>query len=297
MLQVIKHKVLFLVIAAVSVTFSLAMIIFFGLKPGIDFTGGTIVEIKAPGVEQKIDTPSEWIRKTFTDEGADVGSVQKSGDDVYIVKTKEIDQKKWSAILSKLQEKYKDTKEQSFETIGPLLGAELLKKTFYAVVIATFMLLFYIAWRFEHRLYGITAVAAMIHDVLLILASFAVFGFLFNVEVDIMFVTATLTALAFSVHDTIVLYDRVREVERRHPKEKFADIVNLAINATIVRSVSTSLAIIFVLTSLLLLGGETIRWFVAALLVGTITGVYSSPFIAAPLVVVLRDWEKSRKKK
>ncbi len=208
-----------------------------------------------------------------------------------MIKAKAIEPAVWEAVKTGLSERFDDFAEVSFETVGPIFGRELLQKTAVAVALAALLLMVYITWRFRDRKFGVTAIVAMAHDVLVILASFAVFGHLWGVEVDIMFVTATLTALAFSVHDTVVLYDRIRETLARHPKDEFDQVLNMAINSTLVRSLSTSLSLIFVLTALLLLGGAVIRWFVVALLIGTLTGVYSSPFTAAPLLAV---WVEKR---
>jgi preprotein translocase subunit SecF len=145
-------------------------------------------------------------------------------------------------------------------------------------------------------MYGVTAIVALFHDLLVILGAFVFLGLWFGVEVDIMFVTAALTALAFSVYDTIVIYDRVREGLRRNPNTDFKEVVNLAINGTLVRSLSTSLSILFVLVSMAVLGGKVIFWFVIALIIGTISGSYSSPFLAAPLLTVWHDFIHRKKK-
>ncbi|MCA9392440.1 protein translocase subunit SecF [candidate division WWE3 bacterium] len=293
MFDIIKRKNLFLMIGSITVALCIATIAVLGLNAGIDFTGGSIVDVQSETCAQ--DNCEDFLRSVFLDKGIEVHSVVKSGENDFQVKTKAITQEQWTDVKSKLSEEYPDFTEQSFETIGPTLGQELLRKTAVAIFVASVLLLIYIAWRFEERIYGVAAVVAMIHDILVILATFAIFGKLWDVEIDVMFVTAALTSIAFSVHDTIVLYDRVRETLRRNPKSDFPHVVNLGINSTIVRSLSTSLTIVLVLTALMLLGGENIRWFVAALIVGTLTGVYSSPFIAAPLVVFLK--EKMGKKK
>ncbi|NTV30508.1 protein translocase subunit SecF [candidate division WWE3 bacterium] len=287
MINLVKYRKVFLVISTITMLSSLAAVLFFGLKAGIDFTGGTVIEVRGDSVIQS-DKVSD-LRQVFMDKQVEPSSIQKTNDGSLVIKTLAIDQNKWEEIKGSIKEKFGDFEELSFETIGPLLGKELVQKTITAVIITGIGLLFYIGWRFKNRRFGVTAIVAMIHDILVILGVFAVLGRVWGVEIDLMFVTATLTALAFSVHDTIVLYDRVRETLRRNPKENFNDVVNLAINSTLVRSLSTSLSVVFVLTALVLLGGETIRWFVVALLVGTISGSYSSPFTAAPLLTVWHD--------
>ncbi len=293
MFNFVKYKILFITMGFVTVIVSLAAIFGFGLKPAIDFTGGTIIEVTSESLRN-----GDWndvVRSVFLDAGVEVGAVQTSADKNIVIKTKEIDQTKWSEIQAKLKEGNPDLIEASFETIGPTLGRELLNKTLMAILLASVALLVYIGWRFSERVYGVTAVVAMVHDVLVILGVFALLGHYLGVEVDVMFVTAALTTLAFSVHDTIVLYDRVRETLRRSPNDDFETVVNTAINATMVRSLSTTLTIIFVLVALLLLGGENIRWFVVALLVGTVTGVYSSPFIATQLLAAWKGRDRIKK--
>lgn len=293
MFNFVKYKILFITVGVITIVVSLAAIFGFGLKPAIDFTGGTIIEVTSESLRN-----GDWndvVRSVFLDAGVEVGAVQTSGDANVVIKTKEIDQTKWSEVQTKLKEVYPDLTEASFETIGPTLGRELLNKTLMAILLASVSLLVYIGWRFSERVYGVTAVVAMVHDVLVILGVFALLGHYLGVEVDVMFVTAALTTLAFSVHDTIVLYDRVRETLRRSPNDDFETVVNTAINATMVRSLSTTLTIIFVLVALLLLGGENIRWFVVALLVGTVTGVYSSPFIATQLLAAWKGRDRIKK--
>jgi len=189
--------------------------------------------------------------------------------------------------------------EARFETVGATLGAELVRNTITGIAIAAFLILTYIAWRFKDRMYGVCAVLAMLHDMLILLGVFSILGHFFDVEVDALFVTAVLTILSFSVHDTIVVYDRIRESIRKYPKEDFIMLVNRAVSETLVRSLNNSLTIIFMLLALLLLGGESIRWFVFALLIGTLAGTYSSTFTAAPLVALWyeRIGNKPRKQK
>ncbi len=159
--------------------------------------------------------------------------------------------------------------------------------------IAAGWILVWVAWQFKSLQFGISAVLATLHDTVIILGTFAALGHFIGVEVDILFVTAALTVLAFSVHDTIVVYDRIRETMKKHGGSSMKEIANRALSETIVRSLNNSLTIIFMLVALFLMGGQTIKWFVAALLVGTISGTYSSPFVAVPLLVT---WEELKKK-
>ena len=176
--------------------------------------------------------------------------------------------------------------ELRYETVGPVMGRELLIKTLTALVLAAVGITLYIAYRFRSLKYGISAVLAMFHDTLVVIGVFSLLGRFFGVEVDTLFVTALLTIMSFSVHDTIVVYDRIREIAKKNSGTPYIDIVNKAVTETLSRSINNSMTIIFALLALWLLGGETIKWFVFALLIGTITGTYSSTFTAAPILVV-----------
>ncbi|PIZ46173.1 protein translocase subunit SecF [candidate division WWE3 bacterium CG_4_10_14_0_2_um_filter_41_14] len=293
MINFIKRTNLFLIISSVTIVVSLLLVLVFGLKPGIDFTGGTVVQISGVTTQDGSEVSKDEVSHILSDQGVDVVSVITTSTG-FELRFKETSQEQWTPVSDVFAQTYAGYVQDSFQTVGPVLGQELVRKTLFAVILSSISLLFYIAWRFKDRVFGIAAVIALIHDVLVILGTFALLGNLLNVEVDVMFVTATLTALAFSVHDTIVLFDRVREVKRRQPKDDFETVMNTAINSTLVRSLSTSLSIAFVLIALLVLGGTVIRWFVVALLVGTISGAYSSPFTAAPLTVFWHRWKKNK---
>lgn len=248
-----------------------------GFKPAIDFTGGSLAEVKVEADETR-------IREVAGEEGIVLSSVQTSEDGV-LLRMEVIDQQRWDGFKGKLG----SVEERRFETVGPTLGKELLMKTVTAIALAAGLILLYIAYRFRSMKFGICAVTAMLHDTLVLLGSFSLLGHFYSVEVDTLFVTALLTILSFSVHDTIVVYDRIRETKKLNPKLGFEDVVNQAVTTTLSRSINNSMTIIFMLLALFLLGGATIRWFVLALLIGTVSGTYSSTFTAAPLLVV---WER-----
>lgn len=253
-----------------------------GFKPAIDFTGGSLAKVKVEADETR-------IREVAGEEGIVLSSVQTSEDGV-LLRMEVIDQQRWDGFKGKLG----SVEERRFETVGPTLGKELLMKTVTAIALAAGLILLYIAYRFRSMKFGICAVTAMLHDTLVLLGSFSLLGHFYSVEVDTLFVTALLTILSFSVHDTIVVYDRIRETKKLNPKLGFEDVVNQAVTTTLSRSINNSMTIIFMLLALFLLGGVTIRWFVLALLIGTVSGTYSSTFTAAPLLVV---WDKVKNKK
>jgi preprotein translocase subunit SecF len=275
-----------------------------GLKPSIDFTGGTLLEIALP--------PGSPITKDIieqsTPDGIAISSLQVTGANTYLIRMKPItkDQNEQfkeqiasrsgliTASVSAKLAVGQNLKELRFETVGPILGQELLNKTYIAVILASLLILAYVAYRFNELKYGVSAILAMFHDTLVLIGVFSLLGYFAHVEVDTLFVTAVLTTLSFSVHDTIVVYDRIRESKRKFPSVNQVTLINKSVTETMTRSINNSMTIIFMLLALLMFGGVTIKWFVLALLIGTITGTYSSPFVAGPLLVA---WDKIFKRK
>ncbi len=225
-----------------------------GLRPSIDFTGGTLLEVREGGRTE--------ILRFQSDKDERIPSVT-------------------GTILRN-------------ETVGPILGAELLKKAAVASVLAIVAILLYVAYAFKNLKFGISAILALFHDLLVVLGLFSLFGHFYRVEVDTLFVTAVLTTMSFSVHDTIVVFDRIREYSKKGSKGAFEDLCDQAITETMGRSLTNSFTIVFMLVALVLMGGETIRWFAVALLIGTISGTYSSPFVATPMLILWDRWEKRK---
>ena len=251
-----------------------------GLRLGLDFTGGSLLEFK-------VDAQISELQPAIETE-TDVSSLQVSSEGSFILRSRGLVSAKNIALQEKLKNQFGQVEEIRFATIGPILGRELIRKTLFGLGLAVLFILIYLAYRFKDKTFGICAVLAMLHDSLIILGAFSVLGVYLNVEVDALFVTAVLTILSFSVHDTIVLYDRIRENRRLQPQEKFRELANRSISETMTRSINNSLTIIFMLLSLFVLGGATTRWFVLALLIGTVSGTYSSPFVAVPLLVFFK---------
>lgn len=254
----------------------------FGFLPSIDFVGGSLIEYK---FSRDI---SESEIQVLLDEEV-VKEVTASGPKTLVVRTSPISQAESENITAKLAEKLGEKPELlRFENVGPTLSREILIKTFVAIGIASAGILAWVAWQFKSIPFGVSAILAMLHDTTILLGAFSLLGRFLQVEVDLLFVTAVLTTLSFSVHDTIVVYDRVRESQRQLPHLSILELANKAVSETMVRSLNNSLTIIFMLVALILLGGTTIRWFVVALLIGTMAGTYSSPFVAVPLLVTWR---------
>ena len=182
-------------------------------------------------------------------------------------------------------------------TVGPVISRELTQQALLLIALGSLGILGWITVRFGDFRMGVTAIAALIHDVIVVVGTFAILGTFFGVQIDALFVTAMLTVIGFSVHDTIVVYDRIRENRVRHAGEPFSAIVNHSILQTFGRSINTTMTVVLTLTALLLFGGEAIRYFVLALLLGIISGTYSSIFNASPLLVVWHEWEERRRQR
>lgn|SRR3989338_8599570 len=194
---------------------------------------------------------------------------------------------------------YSTFEELQFESVGPIIGNELKQKSVYALIIVMLAIIVYIAYAFrqvsypvESWKYGVSAIIALIHDVTIVLGVFAVLGHFASIQIDAYFITALLTLIGFSVHDTIVTFDRIRENLHHKQDKTFEEVINISVNETIIRSLNTSLSTAFVLLAVFLFGGETVKYFVLALLLGIIAGTYSSIFIASPLLIEIYKRKK-----
>jgi len=261
MIQWMRFKWLYFLISALFIVPGLISLFANGLRPAIDFTGGSLLEYQ---FENGVETTQ--IKSILEDNGYQLGSVQLSGEKNYLLR------------------------------LAPLDNQEASQIKVVAILLAAGFIIGYVTWRFKESKFGVCAILAMFHDTLVLLGAFSLLGYFLKVEVDTLFVTAVLTVLSFSVHDTIVVYDRIRESQKLFPKTSFQDLANKAITETLSRSLNNSLTIIFMLVALFLMGGVTIRWFVAALLIGTVSGTYSSTFNAVPLLVVWDKFQQKRKK-
>lgn len=261
-----KYRWLYLLISGILIISGVFSMIKWGFQIGIDFTGGSLLEYRLP----------DGSVKTF--------------------KEKSIDQTKKGEIKANLEKEVGGTvTEIRFEDVGPTVGPETLKRTIYALLVSTCAILLWIAYQFKNYKFGISATLATLHDSLILIGSFSILGHFFGAEVDFLFVTALLTILSFSVHDTIVVFDRIREMRKKDGR-RISELADAAISETMVRSINNSFTIIFMLLALILLGGDTIRWFAVALLIGTISGTYSSPFVAVSILVTWDEIEKRFKK-
>ncbi len=286
-----KYRKIYLVFSGTLIIAGVISLIFWKLALGIDFRGGAIAEYY---FEKSIST--EEVAKKLQDGGIQVFSIQETGDNKYFFRLPALsseDEEKMRGIIQDIMQGSK-VEELRFETVGPSIGPELIRKTFYAAGIASIAILLWVAFQFKSIKFGASAILAMFHDSFCLVGIYSILGHFYGVEIDFLFVTALLTTLSFSVHDTIVVFDRIRETQHK-TGGSLHDIANHAITETMVRSLNNSFTIVFMLVALVLLGGASIKWFAVALLVGTVLGTYSSPFVAVPIIVFWDEVEKKIK--
>ena len=292
MLSIIKNRKISFVFSGILIAASITALIAFGLNLGIDFKGGSLTELEfADGRPEKAE-----LETAVTDFGLNDISVQTTEDKGYIVRTEAIDEVKHQALLQNLQGKYSSVEEKRYESIGPTIGNELKSKAIYALVMVVIAIVLYIAYVFRKVSgsisswkFGVCAIGALFHDVIIVLGIFAVLGKYMSVQIDSLFVIALLTVLGYSVNDTIVVFDRVRYNILKSGGKSIEGMVEQGVNQTLVRSLNTSVTTLLVLLALYLFGGATIGWFILALILGVVAGTYSSIFVASPLLV---EWSK-----
>jgi len=280
----IYRKIYFL-LSGVVIGIGLFSLVKWGLKFGIDFRGGTIAEYR---FDKNISTND--LSKKIGEQNIEVISIQPTGGNQYLFKLAPLNSDEREKLNQTIRDFIGSQKidELRHETVGPTIGPELVKKTLFAILIAAGSILLWVAYQFRSIKFGASAILAMFHDSLVLIGLYSLLGQFFGAEVDFLFVTALLTTLSFSVHDTIVVYDRIRESQGKFGGT-LSELADKAVTETMVRSLNNSFTIIFMLVALAILGGETVRWFAVVLLIGTISGTYSSPFVAVPLLVTWED--------
>jgi len=302
MIDFIANRKIFYTISIILAVISLASLMLWGLKLAIDFTGGSLLEVEF----QEFVPSSEQIRGALA--GVDLGEIntQPIGQTGVILKFKHIDENAHVLIIERLRqiEGVKGLDEKRFESIGPMIGKELKGKAVLAVILVLLMIILYIAWVFRQVskpvssfYYGIAAIVALSHDVIIPLGVFAMLGHFYNMEINLLFITGLLTILGFSVHDTIVVFDRIRENLRKGYFNDFETTVSESIKQTLGRSISTSLTVLFTVLAIYFFGGETTKNFSLLLIIGLFFGTYSSIFIASPFLVSLSYFQKKQQKK
>lgn len=334
MVKIIQNRSRFFIFSGILIVASILSLSVWGFDMGIDFKGGSFLEIQIQGEHQmSAQNASEVVKNSLPE----IGEVRvQPTEDGFMIRMKDLSEQEHQEVLNVLNSEINNFKieteegnkviledeqglevesvelvseeesikliEKRFESIGPVIGQELQSKAVWAIGLALIVIIAFIAFAFRKVSkpvaswkYGIGAIVALAHDVVIVIGVFSILNhFFLGFEVDILFVTALLTILGYSVNDTIVVYDRTRENLIYNPQSTFEETVNKSVNDTITRSINTSLTTLLVLLSLYFLGGTTIQNFVLALIVGTLIGAYSSIFIASPLLVV---WQKMSRKK
>lgn len=296
MYRIIKKTPYWFILSGTLMLLSIVAIFVFGLKLSIDYKGGTVIEFQSEKAD-RVTLSTDILKE------ANLGSYQikEAGNNQVIIKLPVLTNDQHIELTKSMTTKISDYKELSYDTVGPTISRDLTFKSFEAVILASLGIIFYIAFAFR-RLpkslsswkFGTSAVIAIIHDLLITTGVVVVLGHFFSwMEIDTLFITALLTIMGFSVHDTIVVYDRLRENFIKNPHQDIELTAEESVNQTLARSINTSLIVIIVLLAMLLLGGSAIRHFILTLIVGIFFGTYSSIFVATAIVVI---WHKKPKK-
>ncbi len=292
-LNVIGHSKLWLAISGGIIVVAFIALFTYGLNFGIDFTGGSLLQVNAPA------TSVEALRNGVATAGFE-SVVQQGEGDAYFVRLAPVTEEEHQAIFTAVKTVSPDAAEIRFDTVGPVIGGELESASVKATALMLLLITLYVAWAFRKVTrpvaswkYGVVTMIAAFHDVIIPLGVFAVLGHYFGYQVDMAFVAAVLTILGYSINDTIVVLDRTREnlIRHRHGDASFGAIVNKSVVETFARSINTTFATMLPLLAVFIVGGATTRPFVLALIIGMLSGAYSSIFVASPLLV---EWEKWR---
>ena len=298
---IVRHKFAFFFLTGAIVTAALVSLFVFGLKPGIDFTGGTLVEVSYDGTRPD----PVALTNTLGDAGFRDFSLRESGENGYTLRTQTLSDEQRGMLSAVFSYQGGTAHVDQLSEVGPTVGSELRNKALIALALVLLCILLFIAFAFRKVsepvsswIYGLIALAALVHDVIVPVGFYAVLGHFLGAQVDTLFVTAILTVLGFSIHDTIVVFDRVREnlrINHEHNrKEPFAETAGRSLNQTFVRSINTSLTVLFTLLVLYFVGPASTRDFALTLLVGITAGTYSSIFLATPLLVAVEEWRRKR---
>jgi len=295
----IHHRPITYIISGVLVALSLTAALLWGLKLGIDFTGGSLLEVEYTVLRPSLDE----LNSRVTAAGIPHAVIQPTGGRGVLIRPGHLSEERHQDLVRELAGGGRESvAEKRFDAIGPTIGRELAKKSIWAIVLVIFLIVVYIAWAFRKVSepvaswkYGIATVIALLHDVSIPIGVFSVLGHFYGVEVDTLFVTALLTILGFSVHDTIVVFDRIREnLKNMKGRPAFETVVGDSISQTITRSINTSLTVLLVMISIYIFGGASIAYFALALIIGVFFGTYSSICLASPILVTWQKWSERR---
>lgn len=294
MFKIIRIRKVWYIISGILMLLSISSLFIFGLRAGIDYSGGTIITY-----ETNNSSANQIIESKIKEMSINSYQVKPSGDNQLIVKTINLNSNQHQELTQNIQKEIPDIQEVKYDSIGPSVGKDLKNRSIIAISVASFAIIVFIAFAFrkvpkplKSWKFGFLAVIALLHDLLITTGLVSLLGYFFVwMEVDALFITALLTVMGFSVHDTIVIYDRLRENFIKNPHKSIERVAEESVNQTLARSINTSLTTIIVLTALFFLGGMTIRHFILVLIIGILIGTYSSIFVAAPLLV---SWHKQR---
>lgn len=292
-MNIIKMFKFWVGLSIVLIVVGIVAMFTYGYRTGIDFAGGTILELQiAQPKTAEADVKIAIIEAYKSTVNLDVAA-QSEGQDRYFVRSTQINNQQKNDIVVSLQGKFNQVSELRFETVDPTIGADVVRKAILAVILAVIGILLYVAYAFRRVpgevtawRFGSAAVLALVHDALILLGLYAIVSHFWGAEIDGMFITAMLTTIGFSVHDTIVTFDRVRENLRRRAGEDLALLLNDSIIETVVRSINTSFTLFLVLVAMFFFGGPTLKFFTLAMIIGVVVGTYSSIFIASPILLV-----------
>jgi len=264
-----------------------------GLNPGIDFTGGSSMTLR---FSEESNIEQEQVRDQLIDLNYPEATVQNLGDNSFFIRTKELNEEAKDALVTNITYSLDEGAEnvlQGFDLVSPIVAQETVMNALWAIIAAAVGIFFYIWWAFRNvpspLRYGLAAIVALIHDTIIVIGIFAILGELMNMEVNTMFLIALLTVIGYSVNDTIVVFDKIRENVLIYSNREFPEIVNLSISETLGRSLNTSFTLLITLIALVLFGGATIREFLYVLLIGVAAGTYSSIAIASQVLV---SWDQ-----
>lgn len=292
-MNILKYTKFFVIISCLLIVSGLVIITIFGFKTSIEYTGGAVIKFK------KFDNYQENINELKNKVGFDQKDVYEEGNSV-VLKISDTENTKIQSIISNFKEINSQVEITDVEVIGSSMGIEFAKNSFLAVVVSLIAILLYVAYSFNSLsdkisswYFGLAAIIAIFHDVLAVVSFFSLAGFLYNLEIDALFLTALLTIVGFSINDTIVIFDRFRENLKKYDNTKsLPEIFNLSIFETLNRSIITSFIVVIIMFSLFLFGSGSIKYFALALVIGILTGTYSSIFIATPIVLFLKKVKK-----
>lgn len=298
-MKIINNRKIFYAFSSILVVASLVSLVVWGLNPGVDFTGGTLIDVAYSSGRPDQAAVIEALQAIDP-----TVSVRPSGENEFIIRMKAIDENEHAAVKDALTlGGTAQPIEKTFDSIGPILGREALVKAYWSIALVILGIVLYITFAFRKVSepvsswkYGLVAIAALVHDVIIPTGVFSILGHFAGYEVDTLFVTALLVILGFSVHDTIVVFDRVREnLRHASAKKPFAEVVGESISQTFTRSINTSMTTLIALVVLYFVGGPSTQHFSLVLIIGIAAGTYSSIFIGSPLLVTIERWQAKRK--